>query len=147
MCSHVSLNRVYTSPIRPPLTPVTPQLQAVICGSVAPEPIQILPILSFHSSATHGTPMQTQARRMSSTALTFPSSSSIAAVGTPVTRTRVGKYELGNTLGEGSFAKVKYATNLTSGESVAIKIIDRDRILRHKMVEGVSRPLNYLMIS
>ncbi|XP_031112654.1 CBL-interacting serine/threonine-protein kinase 9 isoform X2 [Ipomoea triloba] len=90
--------------------------------------------------------MQTQARRMSSTALTFPSSSSIAAVGTPVTRTRVGKYELGNTLGEGSFAKVKYATNLTSGESVAIKIIDRDRILRHKMVEGIKREISTMKL-
>ncbi|XP_019191379.1 PREDICTED: CBL-interacting serine/threonine-protein kinase 9 isoform X5 [Ipomoea nil] len=90
--------------------------------------------------------MQTQARRMSSTAITFPSSSSIAAVGTPATRTRVGKYELGNTLGEGSFAKVKYATNLDSGESVAIKIIDRDRILRHKMVEGIKREISTMKL-
>lgn len=55
----------------------------------------------------------------------------------PTTRTRVGKYELGKTLGEGTFAKVKYAKNIQTGDCVAIKIIDRDRILRHKMIEQV----------
>lgn len=50
-------------------------------------------------------------------------------------RTRVGKYELGRTLGEGTFAKVKFATNIENGDCVAIKIIDRDRVLRHKMIE------------
>lgn len=59
----------------------------------------------------------------------------------PHTRTRVGNYELGKTLGEGSFAKVKYAKNTQTGDSVAIKIIDRDRILRHKMVEQVTPSL------
>ncbi|URD96184.1 BTB POZ domain-containing protein [Musa troglodytarum] len=51
-----------------------------------------------------------------------------------VRRTRVGKYELGRTLGEGTFAKVKFAKNLETGENVAIKIFDKDKILRHKMV-------------
>ncbi|XP_052479840.1 CBL-interacting serine/threonine-protein kinase 9 isoform X3 [Gossypium raimondii] len=51
------------------------------------------------------------------------------------TRTRVGKYELGKTLGEGSFAKVKFAKNVETGECVAIKILDRDQVLRHRMVE------------
>ncbi|KAF4366515.1 hypothetical protein F8388_003753 [Cannabis sativa] len=53
------------------------------------------------------------------------------------TRTRVGKYELGRTLGEGSFGKVKFAKNLDNGDFVAIKILDREQILRHKMVEQV----------
>lgn len=56
----------------------------------------------------------------------------------PGTRTSVGKYELGKTLGEGSFAKVKFAKNIQTGDSFAIKIIDRDRVLRHKMVEQVA---------
>ena len=55
----------------------------------------------------------------------------------PVTRTRVGKYELGKTLGEGSFAKVKFAKNVETGDCVAVKILDRDQVLRHKMVEQV----------
>lgn len=51
--------------------------------------------------------------------------------------TRVGKYELGKTLGEGTFAKVKYAKNMETGESVAIKVLDKDKVLKHKMVEQV----------
>lgn len=56
------------------------------------------------------------------------------------TRTRVGKYELGKTLGEGTFAKVKFAKNVDTGDCVAVKILDRDQVLRHKMVEQVRYP-------
>lgn len=52
-------------------------------------------------------------------------------------RMRVGKYELGKTLGEGTFAKVKFARNIDTGENVAIKILDKEKILKHKMVEQV----------
>ena len=53
-------------------------------------------------------------------------------------RLRVGKYELGKTLGEGTFAKVKIAKNVETGENVAIKVLDKDKILKHKMVEQVA---------
>lgn len=56
-----------------------------------------------------------------------------------VGRTRVGKYELGRTLGEGTFAKVKFAKNVETGENVAIKILDKDKILRHKMIDQVTK--------
>lgn len=52
-------------------------------------------------------------------------------------RTRVGRYELGRTLGEGSFAKVKFAKNLETDENVAIKILDKEKLLRHKMIGQV----------
>ena len=55
----------------------------------------------------------------------------------PSTRTRVGKYELGKTIGEGSFAKVKFARNVETGENVAIKILNREHVLRHRMMEQV----------
>ncbi|XVF22300.1 hypothetical protein REPUB_Repub12eG0161100 [Reevesia pubescens] len=63
-------------------------------------------------------------------------------------RTRVGKYELGRTLGEGSFAKVKFAKNVETGDCVAIKILDRDQVLRHRMVEQVmaSKTKIYIVI-
>ena len=51
---------------------------------------------------------------------------------------KVGKYELGRTIGEGSFAKVKYAQNSETGESVAVKVLDRETIVKHKMVEQVN---------
>ncbi|KAI3891889.1 hypothetical protein MKX03_026297 [Papaver bracteatum] len=59
-----------------------------------------------------------------------------AAVTARSSKTRIGKYETGRTLGQGSFAKVKYAKNLQTGDSVAIKILQKDQVLRHnKMVE------------
>lgn len=53
---------------------------------------------------------------------------------------------MGKTLGEGSFAKVKVAKNVETGESVAIKILDRNQVLRHKMVEQVYLNLTYSCI-
>ncbi|XP_076466414.1 uncharacterized protein LOC143297800 [Babylonia areolata] len=40
---------------------------------------------------------------------------------------RVGTYLLGRSLGEGSFAKVKEALHLPTGEKVAVKVIDKKR--------------------
>ncbi|PWA60912.1 protein kinase, ATP binding site [Artemisia annua] len=62
------------------------------------------------------------------------------------TTTRVGNYEVGKTLGEGSFAKVKFARNLATGDPVAIKVIDRDRILKHKMVEQMKREISTMKL-
>lgn len=50
---------------------------------------------------------------------------------------KVGKYEVGRTIGEGTFAKVKFAQNTETGESVAMKVLDRSTIIKHKMVEQV----------
>jgi serine/threonine protein kinase len=36
--------------------------------------------------------------------------------------TKIGKYEIGQTLGEGTFGKVKYATHEETREAVAIKV-------------------------
>ncbi|WOL05731.1 CBL-interacting protein kinase 9 [Canna indica] len=62
------------------------------------------------------------------------------------TRMRVGKYELGRTLGEGSFAKVKYARNVQTGDSVAIKILDKQQVLRHKMIEQIKREISTMKL-
>jgi serine/threonine protein kinase len=56
-------------------------------------------------------------------------------------RTRVGRYELGRTLGEGTFAKVKFARNVETGENVAIKILDKEKVLKHKMIAQVRDPI------
>jgi serine/threonine protein kinase len=50
---------------------------------------------------------------------------------------RVGKYEVGRTIGEGNFAKVKFAQNTETGESVAMKVLDKETVLEHKMVDQV----------
>ena len=40
----------------------------------------------------------------------------------------VGKYEVGKTLGEGNFGKVKLGRDLSSGEPFALKILEKSRI-------------------
>ncbi|XP_024386827.1 CBL-interacting serine/threonine-protein kinase 9 [Physcomitrium patens] len=65
---------------------------------------------------------------------------------TNVERTRVGKYDLGKTLGEGTFAKVKVAKHIDTGHTVAIKILDKEKILRHKMVEQIKREISTMKL-
>ncbi|KAL2652157.1 hypothetical protein R1flu_020285 [Riccia fluitans] len=62
------------------------------------------------------------------------------------TKIKVGKYELGRTLGEGTFAKVKFAKNLETDESVAIKVLDKEKILKHKMVEQIKREISTMKL-
>ncbi|KAK3016195.1 hypothetical protein RJ639_006028, partial [Escallonia herrerae] len=61
-------------------------------------------------------------------------------------RTRVGRYELGRTLGEGSFAKVKFARNMETGENVAIKILDKEKVLKHKMIGQIKREISTMKL-
>lgn len=61
-------------------------------------------------------------------------------------RTRVGKYELGRTLGEGTFAKVKFARNTETGENVAIKILDKEKLLKHKMIGQIKREISTMKL-
>ncbi|KAG5048641.1 hypothetical protein JHK85_009744 [Glycine max] len=61
---------------------------------------------------------------------------------------KVGKYEIGRTIGEGTFAKVKFAQNTETGESVAMKVLDRSTIIKHKMADQVlaSRTKIYIIL-
>ncbi|KAL1829564.1 CBL-interacting serine/threonine-protein kinase 23 isoform X1 [Daucus carota subsp. sativus] len=61
-------------------------------------------------------------------------------------RTKVGRYELGRTLGEGSFAKVKFARNPETGENVAIKILDKEKVLMHKMIGQIKREISTMKL-
>ncbi|KAK8514174.1 hypothetical protein V6N12_008889 [Hibiscus sabdariffa] len=61
-------------------------------------------------------------------------------------KTRVGKYELGRTLGEGSFAKVKFARNIETGENVAIKIVDKEKVMKHKMIGQIKRAISTMKL-
>ncbi|KAL2893033.1 CBL-interacting serine/threonine-protein kinase 8 [Bienertia sinuspersici] len=59
---------------------------------------------------------------------------------------KVGKYEIGRTVGEGTFAKVKFAQNTETGESVAMKILDRNTILKHKMIEQIKQEISIMKL-
>ncbi|KAG7598726.1 Protein kinase domain [Arabidopsis suecica] len=61
-------------------------------------------------------------------------------------RTRVGKYELGRTLGEGTFAKVKFARNVVNGDNVAIKVIDKEKVLKNKMIAQIKREISTMKL-
>lgn len=50
---------------------------------------------------------------------------------------QLGKYELGRTLGEGNFGKVKYAKDIESGQGFAVKILEKKRILDLKIADQV----------
>ncbi|KDP32419.1 hypothetical protein JCGZ_13344 [Jatropha curcas] len=59
---------------------------------------------------------------------------------------KVGKYEVGRTIGEGTFAKVKFAQNRETGESVAMKVMAKTTILKHKMVDQIKREISIMKI-
>ena len=63
----------------------------------------------------------------------------------PKVKRRVGKYEVGRTIGEGTFAKVKFARNSETGEPVALKILDKEKVLKHKMAEQVPNLIHFLI--
>lgn len=63
-----------------------------------------------------------------------------------VTR-KVGKYEVGRTIGEGTFAKVKFAHNTETGENVAMKVMAKSAILKHRMVDQVSNFSCFMILS
>ena len=57
-----------------------------------------------------------------------------------------GKYEMGRLLGQGTFAKVYYAKNLISNESVAIKVIHKDHIKREGLMQQIKREISVMSL-
>lgn len=55
-----------------------------------------------------------------------------------------GKYELGRLLGCGAFAKVYHARNIRTGQSVAIKIINKKKIAGSTLVSNVKREISIM---
>ncbi|KAI5651007.1 hypothetical protein M9H77_37012 [Catharanthus roseus] len=60
--------------------------------------------------------------------------------------TQLGKYELGKTLGEGNFGKVKYARDLNSGQPFAVKILEKNRIFDLKITDQIKREIGTLKL-
>ncbi|XP_057429625.1 CBL-interacting serine/threonine-protein kinase 11-like [Lotus japonicus] len=52
-----------------------------------------------------------------------------------------GKYELGRVLGCGAFAKVHYARNVQTGQSVAVKIINKKKLAGTGLASNVKREI------
>ncbi|CAH9129593.1 unnamed protein product [Cuscuta epithymum] len=59
---------------------------------------------------------------------------------------RLGKYELGRTLGEGNFGKVKFARHLDSGQPFAVKILEKSRITDLQINDQIKREIGTLKL-
>jgi len=55
-------------------------------------------------------------------------------------------YELGHTLGTGSFGRVKIAKNKTTGKYCAIKILKKAEIIKLKQVDHIMNEVRILSI-
>lgn len=53
----------------------------------------------------------------------------------------IGKYEMGKTLGEGQFGKVKFAINTENRQRVAIKKMSKAKVIKSGMLEKVKREI------
>ncbi|KAJ4837822.1 CBL-interacting protein kinase 18 [Turnera subulata] len=56
------------------------------------------------------------------------------------------RYEIGRLLGQGTFARVHYARNIKTGMSVAIKIIDKEKVLKVGMMEQIKREISVMRL-
>uniref|UniRef100_A0A2P2NFZ2 non-specific serine/threonine protein kinase n=1 Tax=Rhizophora mucronata TaxID=61149 RepID=A0A2P2NFZ2_RHIMU len=56
----------------------------------------------------------------------------------------LGRYEVGKLLGHGTFAKVYHARNVKTNESVAIKVIDKEKILKGGLIAHIKREISIL---
>lgn len=56
----------------------------------------------------------------------------------------LGRFEIGKLLGHGSFAKVYLARNVKTNESVAIKVIDKEKIMKGGLIAHIKREISIL---
>lgn len=58
----------------------------------------------------------------------------------------IGNYQIVKTLGEGSFGKVKLAYHVTTGQKVALKIINKKVLAKSDMQGRIEREISYLRL-
>ena len=59
---------------------------------------------------------------------------------------KIGQYILGKTIGEGTFGKVKIGSHILTKARVAVKILEKSKIVDVADVERVSREIHILKI-
>ncbi|KAG4920501.1 hypothetical protein JHK86_049314 [Glycine max] len=57
------------------------------------------------------------------------------------------RYELGRLLGQGTFGKVYYARSTITNQSVAIKVIDKDKVMRTGQAEQIKREISVMRLA
>ncbi|KAL9336693.1 hypothetical protein Peur_071181 [Populus x canadensis] len=56
------------------------------------------------------------------------------------------RYDFGRLLGQGNFAKVYYGRNLKTGQSVAIKVIDKEKVLKVGLMDQIKREISVMKL-
>lgn len=56
------------------------------------------------------------------------------------------KYEFGRLLGQGNFAKVYYARKIKTSQSVAVKVIDKEKVLKVGMMDQTKREISVMSL-
>ena len=56
----------------------------------------------------------------------------------------IGGFIIGKTKGKGTFGKVKQGTHIMTGDKVAIKILEKDKIKDHSDIERINREITIL---
>lgn len=56
------------------------------------------------------------------------------------------KYELGRLLGQGTFAKVYYAKNIYTNQAVAIKVIEKDKVMKIGLIDQTKREVSVMRL-
>lgn len=59
----------------------------------------------------------------------------------------IGHYLIGKTIGQGTFGKVKLGTHNLTGEKVAVKILEKHKIIEDVDVERVAREIKILKLA
>ncbi|CAH2069536.1 unnamed protein product [Thlaspi arvense] len=57
------------------------------------------------------------------------------------------KYEVGRLLGQGTFAKVYYGRSVDTNQSVAIKMIDKEKVMKVGLMEQIKREISVMRIA
>ncbi|KAG7613445.1 NAF/FISL domain [Arabidopsis suecica] len=57
------------------------------------------------------------------------------------------KYDVGRLLGQGTFAKVYYGRSILTNQSVAIKMIDKEKVMKVGLIEQIKREISVMRIA
>lgn len=60
--------------------------------------------------------------------------------------TLMHKYEVGRLLGQGNFAKVYHARNINTDQNVAIKVINKQKVLKIGLTDHIKREISIMRL-
>ncbi|KUF78658.1 SNF1-related protein kinase catalytic subunit alpha KIN10 [Phytophthora nicotianae] len=136
-------NTAVMNPSVPP-TPDSPGRKTNIPGKSSPRQKQQVEGVPLNLKTPADQEKQQQQREPERVATeTSTASSSTSATGDGKGAV-IGEYVLGETIGKGTFGKVKLGLHTLTGEKVAVKILEKKRIVQAADVERVAREIKIL---